>query len=146
MDQIKAAGGLQGIGVYWEEPDADVVDLDVPGLPTRVIQDASGTILLAEIDNDDDYAGSAVCSAILGPTNAGNQWASYQLVPPMSAPDGVGMSYGNAVYAAHGMKFNYLFHDNHVQLLSWQQTIGTTPIRDIGTGPYLGMWTIAPGD
>jgi hypothetical protein len=52
-------------------------------------------------------------------------------------PDNEGM----IVYKSHGMKFNYLFHDNHVQSLTIQQTVGTGT-----TNAPKGMWTLKPGD
>jgi prepilin-type N-terminal cleavage/methylation domain-containing protein len=136
----------QGIGVYWQE-ETHTVDWDAPGYPTRVIQDAAGTIMLAEHPDGDHYVGNAWMATVDGPTNntpgttsGGN--SAYQA--QLNANDT--WNYGSIVYAAHGMKFDYLFHDNHVSTLSWQQTLGTTPAYDIPQGPYLGMWTIKAGD
>jgi hypothetical protein len=56
-------------------------------------------------------------------------------------------AYGSMVYKSHGMKFNYLFHDNHVSSLSWRQTLGTTSSMNLqNNGPYAGMWSIKAGD
>jgi len=54
---------------------------------------------------------------------------------------GSGMNQGTLLYKAHGKRFNYAFHDGHVQLLRIEQTYGTGLL----TAPR-GMWTIAAGD
>jgi prepilin-type processing-associated H-X9-DG protein len=45
------------------------------------------------------------------------------------------------LYQAHWNRFNYLFHDGHVEALQYQQTIGTGTL----SSPK-GMWTVVPGD
>jgi prepilin-type processing-associated H-X9-DG protein len=45
------------------------------------------------------------------------------------------------LYKAHNSRFNYLFHDGHVEALKMEQTIGTGTL----TTPK-GMWTVASGD
>jgi prepilin-type processing-associated H-X9-DG protein len=49
--------------------------------------------------------------------------------------------YGAASYGLHSSRFNYLFHDNHVQTLKTSDTIG----RGTQASP-LGMWTMTTGD
>jgi prepilin-type processing-associated H-X9-DG protein len=44
-------------------------------------------------------------------------------------------------YGIHSRRFNYLFHDNHVQALRMEDTVGTGTM----TSPR-GMWTHFPGD
>jgi prepilin-type processing-associated H-X9-DG protein len=146
----------RGIGVWWTTESGNLYnnpaqrDWNAPGYPTRIIQDAAGTILLAENANGDDYAGNTWGAAIEGPTNSGtggSDWMNPMLYPlnNPSNPANAGAN-GNLVYAAHGNKFNYLFHDNHVQRLTWQQTLGTTTQAQAATNTFLGMWTIKAGD
>jgi prepilin-type N-terminal cleavage/methylation domain-containing protein len=125
-----------GVGIYWD--GGTLPDWNAPGYPTKVIQDAAGTILLAEDASGDNVAGNIWPCICIGPTSASSGQGTgelYQLDP--TDPDNEGM----LVYKSHGMKFNYLFHDNHVQALSIQQTVGTGT-----TNAPLGMWTIKPGD
>jgi prepilin-type processing-associated H-X9-DG protein len=58
-----------------------------------------------------------------------------------------GYNEGLLLYKAHGSRFNYVFHDNHVEPLKIEQTLGSA------SGPPmvklknpLGMWTVTPGD
>ena len=134
---------IQGIGIYWQE-QSHTVDWDAPGYPTRIIQDPSGTILLAENADGCNVAGGGWFCVCMGPTNY-NPGVHDDLMYQLDSGDP--QCYGSFVYAAHGMKFPYLFHDNHVSILSWQQTLGTTPAGDIRTaGIFYGMWTVKAGD
>jgi prepilin-type processing-associated H-X9-DG protein len=132
-----------GIGIYWEY-GSGILDLNPPGYPTRIIQDAAGTILLCEHPYGDNAAGNAWESTCIGPTNNSPQGStdiySWQLDP------GDVWSHGVATYQAHGNKFNYLFHDNHVSGLAWQQTLGTGTTKQALAGIMKGMWTIKAGD
>ena len=46
------------------------------------------------------------------------------------------------LYQAHWNRFNYLFHDGHVEALQYTQTVGTTKF----VNKPKGMWTVVPGD
>jgi prepilin-type N-terminal cleavage/methylation domain-containing protein len=125
-----------GVGIYWE--GGELADWTAPGYPTRVILDASGTILLAEDACGDNVAGNiwpCICIAPNNPTPGQGNGELFQL--DAADPDNEGM----AVYKSHGMKFNYLFHDNHVSPYSIQQTVGSGT-----TNNPKGMWTIKPND
>ena len=56
-------------------------------------------------------------------------------------------SEGLLLYKAHRNRFNYVFHDNHVEALKIEQTIGSGTIdgTTLNNGPK-GMWTVAQGD
>jgi prepilin-type processing-associated H-X9-DG protein len=69
-----------------------------------------------------------------GPNSAGDQ-TPYQIVT------GGSQAYGDAAYGLHGHRFNYLFHDGHVEILKIEQTVGT----GTKTAPK-GMWTVVAGD
>jgi prepilin-type N-terminal cleavage/methylation domain-containing protein len=125
-----------GVGIYWDGGSAP--DWNAPGYPTKVILDAAGTILLAEDASGDNVAGNIWPCICIGPNNATPGQGTgelYQL--DATDPD----NEGKLVYKSHGMRFNYLFHDNHVQALTIQQTVGTGT-----TNAPLGMWTIKPND
>ncbi len=61
---------------------------------------------------------------------------SYQLDPAADAKN-----FGNNQYGLHGNRFNYLFHDNHVQPLKIEKTVGTGTLNN-----PKGGWTVAAGD
>ncbi len=140
---------VDGIGIQWSEV-ATAIDFDVPGYPTRVVLDASGTILLCEHPDGDNAAGNGYMSAILNPTNTGTG-AGYGSSSQIDVGDP--WNHGLETYILHGNKFEYLFHDNHIQTLTWQRTLGplvgpggqTTITRSIA-GVMKGMWTLKPGD
>jgi prepilin-type N-terminal cleavage/methylation domain-containing protein/prepilin-type processing-associated H-X9-DG protein len=149
---------VQGVGVWWTDTqddfgaDPEKIDWEAPGYKTSVVQDPAGTILLVENDNGANYTGNDWCAAVIGPTNGdatGGSTAGGLFELNGQAPG----NNGSMVYAAHGNKFNYLFHDNHVQNLRWERTIGTTPVNAIPPanngefpGPWLGMWSLKAGD
>jgi prepilin-type processing-associated H-X9-DG protein len=142
-----------GVGLWWTTQNGNLRanpserDWNAPGYPTRIIQDAAGTILLAENANGDNYAFNGWAANVEGATNSNPRLSDaqnpdfFQLNSPASAG-----TYGSLVYAAHGSRFNYLFHDNHVQSLTWQQTLGTTTQAQVTNNTFLGMWTIKAGD
>jgi prepilin-type N-terminal cleavage/methylation domain-containing protein/prepilin-type processing-associated H-X9-DG protein len=153
-----------GVGIWWTTQNGNLManpsqrDWDAPGYGTRVIQDPAGTIMLCELDAGDNYVGNAWGANCEGPTNTGAAPTGgsdatiallYELNPPPSVDgnlenSGIGAN-GNLVYAAHGNKFDYLFHDGHVKTLTYQQTLGTTPMP-LTVNKYYGMWTIKAGD
>ena len=83
-----------------------------------------------------------------GPQGSGTWSPLYQTDPNAPQDTGTlgsssasGYSEGLQLYKAHGSRFNYLFHDNHVEPLKIEQTIGTGTLAS-----PKGMWTIAAGD
>ncbi len=50
-------------------------------------------------------------------------------------------NYGNDEYGLHSRRFNYLFHDNHVEALKMEQTVGIGTLQT-----PRGMWTVIPND
>jgi prepilin-type N-terminal cleavage/methylation domain-containing protein len=152
---------VQGVGVGWNDPNDDfgsnpqMFDWEAVGYNTRVIQDPAGTILLAECANGDNYAGNNWGASIVGPTNGSAMDPQGASVVSVLFELNVqaGGNNGSMVYSAHGNRFDYLFHDNHVQTLRWEQTIGTTPLDTIPPqnngefpGPWKGMWSVKMGD
>jgi prepilin-type processing-associated H-X9-DG protein len=87
-----------------------------------------------------------------GDNTCGNVWPAISLAPASSDPgQGVGECYqtdandpnnqGLALYKLHGYHFNYLFFDNHVSLLTMQQTVGFGT-----TNAPKGMWALNPNN
>ncbi|HEX3626110.1 MAG TPA: DUF1559 domain-containing protein, partial [Verrucomicrobiae bacterium] len=121
-----------GVGIYWDDAIFPTINWDIPGYTSAVVADPSGTILLVEQPCGDNVAD--------------NIWPCISFGPQGTAGQGNGELYqldnndtenqGAALYAAHGARFNYLFHDNHVAPLKVEQTIGTGTLA-----LPKGMWT-----
>lgn len=125
-----------GVGIYWTGRIRP--DWDPPGYKTSVVQNPADTILLVEEPDYQNVAGNEWPCISLGPatTTPGQGALLYQTSLPSDANN-----FGLRTYKLHGERFNYLFHDNHVEALKMQQTVGS------GTLKYpKGMWTVAQGD
>jgi prepilin-type N-terminal cleavage/methylation domain-containing protein/prepilin-type processing-associated H-X9-DG protein len=144
--------GRHGVGIYWESSDA-TPDWGAKGYPTSVVRDPSGTILLCEAASSQGSMGNIWPCCCFGPevSNGGANGNLYQI--DLAAPTAVatlqaaGYNEGRQLYKAHNNRFNYAFHDGHVETLRIEQTIGNVP------GPAMfailkprGMWTVVPGD
>jgi prepilin-type N-terminal cleavage/methylation domain-containing protein/prepilin-type processing-associated H-X9-DG protein len=140
-----------GVGIYWNDTRGSTPDWNARGYKTTVIRDASGTILLAENPSSQGIAGNIWPCVSCGPqTSDGNSggWGNcYQTDVSSSLPTSGailangGYNEGLLLYKQHRSRFNYLFHDNHVETLKTGQTIG----KGTPTAPK-GMWTVAQGD
>jgi len=124
--------GRHGVGIYWTGSGA-LPDLEAKGYKTTVVGDPAGTILLVEEPNIQNVAGNIWPCICNGPRGAGDL---YQLDP---SPDA--KNFGNNQYGLHSKRFNYLFHDNHVQSLKIEQTVGSGTLDN-----PKGMWTVQKGD
>ena len=142
----------QGVGIYWYDSSGGRggtgpgPDWDAKSYRTTVVKDNAGTILLAEEPCGQGAAGNEWPCVCLGPdakANAGWQdlYQIYSGAPPQNPTSTSSVNQGLATYRAHNNTFVYLFHDNHVECLATNKTIG------IGT-PQVpkGMWTINPTD
>ncbi len=124
-----------GVGLGYYHYDGSIPNWDAIGYKNSVVQDNSGTILLAELPNGRNLCGNdspSTCDGP-GPNPAG---AQDRLQLGTSAN-----SQGTAAYGLHSKRFNYLFHDGHVEALKTTDTIGTGTL----VSP-LGMWTMTSGD
>ena len=127
----------RGVGVYWNAQNQALVDWDAPSYRSSVVADPSGTILLVEEPTGDNVADNiwpCICLGPQGTAGAGNG-EMYQI------DTGDPQNQGTDLYRRHGQRFNYLFHDNHVETLRMEQTVGSGTLA----APK-GMWTVAAGD
>jgi prepilin-type N-terminal cleavage/methylation domain-containing protein/prepilin-type processing-associated H-X9-DG protein len=130
--------GRHGVGIYWMDggmPGTGLPDWDAKGYKTSVVADPAGTILLVEEPNIQSVVGNiwpCICNGPLAPSPSD----LYQIDP---SPDA--KNFGNDQYGLHSKRFNYLFHDNHVQALKIEQTVGTGTLA-----VPRGMWTVKMGD
>jgi prepilin-type N-terminal cleavage/methylation domain-containing protein len=144
----------RGVGIYWSG-SGSTPDWDAKGYKTSVIRDSSGTIMLAEQASSQGCAGNIWPCCCLGPqTSDGSSggWGNlYQtdLAAPQDATTlgSGGYSEGLQLYKAHRNRFDYVFHDNHVESLKMEATLGSA------SGPPAvklknpkGMWTVIQGD
>jgi prepilin-type N-terminal cleavage/methylation domain-containing protein/prepilin-type processing-associated H-X9-DG protein len=125
-----------GVGIYWTDAGVNgLPDWDAKGYKTPVVKDFAGTILLAEEPNIQNVAGNiwpCICNGPLAPTPSD----LYQTDPNPDAKN-----FGNDQYGLHSKRFNYLFHDNHVQALKLEKTVGRGTLAN-----PMGMWTVKQGD
>jgi prepilin-type processing-associated H-X9-DG protein len=126
---------VDGVGIYWT---ATTATPDALGYKTTVVVQPAGTINLVEEPGGDNVAGNVWPSFSIAPANASGGQGNgecYQTDPNDSNNQGL------ALYKLQGHHFNYLFFDNHVSILTMQQTVGSGT-----TNVPKGMWTIQPGD
>jgi prepilin-type N-terminal cleavage/methylation domain-containing protein/prepilin-type processing-associated H-X9-DG protein len=144
-----------GVGIYWSSSDA-IPDWGAKGYPTSVVRDPAGTILLCELASSQGCMGNIWPCTCMGPQDsdgASGGWGNlYQIDTVAASYDAAkfgsgGYNQGNQLYKAHNNRFNYAFHDGHVETLKIEDTLGSA------SGPPLvriqnpkGMWTMAPGD
>jgi len=127
---------IDGVGIYYNE--IATTQSGAPGYKTSVLLSPAGTINLVEQAAGDNTCGNVWPSISIAPfSSVAYQDGSelYQMAP--NDP----INQGLALYKAEGYHFNYLFFDNHVSLLTMQQTVGTGT-----TNNPKGMWTLDPTD
>lgn len=137
--------GRHGVGIDWKD-NGSTPDWNALGYKSTVVRDAAGTILLVEQPTGQQIAGNEWTAMCNGPqtTQSGANGDLYQTTtqietqPPNASQ---GISQGMLLYKAHRSRFNYLFHDNHVEGLKMEQTVGSGTIK----APK-GMWTVTSGD
>jgi prepilin-type processing-associated H-X9-DG protein len=146
-----------GVGIYWLSTSATTPDWGAKGYPISVVRDPAGTILLCELASSQSSMGNIWPCTCCGPETADGTpggWGNlYQIdtAAPINqqtiATASDGYNEGKQLYKAHNNRFNYAFHDGHVETLRIEDTIGNVP------GPAVfaifkprGMWTVVPGD
>jgi len=137
----------EGVGIYWYDTTVQAANWDAKGYNTSVVRDPSGTIMLAEEPTGQQAAGNEWTCICLGPASSQGGSANgdlYQIdltAPPQNPNVGNGLNEGAATYKLHGNRFNYLFHDGHVEALRYTATVGSGTVIN-----PKGMWTVAPSD
>ena len=124
------------VGLYIQNNNGAIPPWDPPGYKTSMVRAPSDTLLLVEQPEGGNMAGNDWPSFCYGPSGpyAGDQ-------TPYQIATGSPLNYGNSAYGLHSKRFDYLFHDGHMDSLKTTDTIGTGTL----TNPK-GMWTIAQGD
>ena len=134
---VLPAKPTHGVGAYLQNSSGALAPWDPPGFKNNVVTDPVGTILLVEQPEGGNICGNDYPSFCMGPT--GSATAADQT--PYQIVTGGTHMYGSSAYGLHSHRFNYLFHDGHVEALKIEQTIGTGTL----TAPK-GMWTVTSGD
>ncbi len=149
--------GRRGVGIYWwDQKGGSKLDWNAKGYQASVVRDPAGTIMLCEDASSQASEGNIWPCCCVGPyTSSGLANGNlYQIdasptVSSATAQFAGGVGEGAMLYKAHNNRFNYGFHDGHVETLRIEDTIGTvspgvqTTIR---LQAPLGMWTVRAGD
>jgi prepilin-type N-terminal cleavage/methylation domain-containing protein/prepilin-type processing-associated H-X9-DG protein len=138
------APDFQGVGIYWTGANLDRPSLNYPGFPETVVRHPSGSIMLAEVATSQNAEGNdwpcMCCGATTSDGSEGGWGNLYQIdfkAPQNAATLESGLySEGLQLYQAQQNRFNYAFHDGHVETLMYQQT----------TNVAGGMWNITTAD
>ena len=130
------ASPTHGVGVYIYNNNGSLPPWDPPGYKSNIVKDPTGTLLLVEQPEGGNIAGNDWPSFSMGPTgtSSGDQ-------TPYQIATGGRRAWGAVAYGLHGKRFNYLFHDGHIETLRIEQTVG----RGTTNAPR-GMWTVTVGD
>jgi prepilin-type N-terminal cleavage/methylation domain-containing protein/prepilin-type processing-associated H-X9-DG protein len=147
--------GRHGVGIYWFI-ESGLPDPGAKGYPTSVVKDPAGTILLCENPSSNGSEGNHWASCSIGPVcnPTWTDWSSLFQIdynaptdPATLKSGGKNWSQGLGLYKAHASRFNYAFHDGHVESLKVEETVGSGATT-IGSGDKqpAGMWTVRPGD
>jgi prepilin-type N-terminal cleavage/methylation domain-containing protein len=131
-----SAPGAHGVGIFWDSTDLRF-DWDAKGYQTSVVKDPAGTILLVEQPCGNNVVENIWPCVSLGPWSGQGSGNGELYQIDTQDPQNQGLD----LYKLHRNRFEYLFHDNHVEALTTNQTIGTGTLMNPA-----GMWTIAAGD
>lgn len=138
---------IMGVGISWIAANDTGPNFDPPGYPDTVVRHPSGTLMLVELANSQNAEGNTWPSFCFGPYHASSS-GLYQIETgvPQSAQylQQNGASEGLQLYPAQINRFDYAFHDGHVETLRWQQTVKMTTAPGGVTLPVMpsGMWGI----
>ena len=136
-----------GIGFMWAFKGTYPVSrfYGTPGYPGPIVVDPSGTMVFCEqafsrFGGCVDNCWRAVTSSIVGGQIVGTS-------PPTCGGTEVGE--GLIVYKNQQNRFNYAFHDGHVEAMDYTKTAGKgnwNSTADPSGGGVKGIWTITPND
>jgi prepilin-type N-terminal cleavage/methylation domain-containing protein len=127
---------VDGVGIYWD--GIPTTQSGAPGYKTSVVLSPSGTLNLVEDAAGNNVVGNVWPSICLGPygSDSGEGWGECYQYDPSDY-----VNQGAALYKIQGNHFEYGFFDNHVSILTMQQTVGSGTTND-----PRGMWTLDPTD
>jgi prepilin-type N-terminal cleavage/methylation domain-containing protein/prepilin-type processing-associated H-X9-DG protein len=135
-----------GVGIYWYGPG--LPDLSAKGYPVSVVKDPAGTILLCENAASQSPMGNQWPCCCCGPYCTIPNWSDLFQIDTGAPTDAATLtgststySEGTLLYKAHNSRFNYAFHDGHVESLRYQDTVGSGTLQNPA-----GMWTVNGGD
>ena len=136
--------GFMGVGMYWVAGPRDpLVNWSPPGFSETVVRRPSGTLMLVELASSQGAAGNVWPSCSFGPiTSGGGDLYQIDTSAPNQGIPTTGYSQGKLLYPAQENRFNYAFHDGHVELLRYQQTTNGAS----ATGTPGGMWSVNTAD
>lgn len=139
---------FMGVGISWWDPAATIVNTEPQGYSDSVVSHPSGTLMLVELANSQAAQGNNWPPACFGPYHRGSAGGTYQIEDGSDqSPQHLatsGESEGSQLYPAQRNRFNYAFHDGHVETLQWQQTAQTKTLPGGVTSAAMpsGMWSI----
>jgi prepilin-type N-terminal cleavage/methylation domain-containing protein/prepilin-type processing-associated H-X9-DG protein len=132
--------GMLGVGIYWTDTGS-TVDWNAKGYQTSVVRDPSGTILLCENTHGQQVVCNIWTCCCVGPQGAGDLYQIDPAATPQIPSSDTSENQGNLVYQAQQKRFNYAFHDGHVEALRIEQTVGSGTLA-----APAGMWSVIAGD
>jgi prepilin-type N-terminal cleavage/methylation domain-containing protein/prepilin-type processing-associated H-X9-DG protein len=148
---VPTTEGFMGAGIYWEVTnprESQAPNWNPPGIKETVVRHPSGTLMLVEDCSSQGAEGNIWPCCCCGPVNIDNPaWGNLYQIDPNASQNlgtlaGTGLNEGLLLYKAQQNRFNYAFHDGHVELLTIQQTTnGAAAPQTPG-----GMWSINTAD
>jgi prepilin-type N-terminal cleavage/methylation domain-containing protein/prepilin-type processing-associated H-X9-DG protein len=161
---LLAISAIHGVGVDWSDAfttnsTASSYCWNARGYPGSFVKDPSGTIFFAEEADGQNNAGHE-WPPLYGPYGQVGEGSGFQITDSAAVQNpasggGKGLcgnggyvSQGRLLYKAHGNRFNYAFHDGHVEALDWKKTVGSgsTAAGSDSSSSVKGMWTLMPND
>ena len=142
------SSGFMGVGISWVSSGDTTPNFNPPGFPDSVVRHPSGTLMLVELANSQNVEGNEWPAFCMGPYLSSPGAGTYQFeagVNTSAQNEGQnGVSEGVQLYPAQGSRFNYAFHDGHVEALKWQQTCTTQKLPGgvVHVTIPSGMWSI----
>lgn len=151
---IPVSGGLpaisMGVGVAWSDANDSGPNFEPPGYQDSVVRRPSSTLMLVELPGSANAEGNGWPSFCSGPYHSSPGASLFQIevgndLSTANLTQSAGsISEGTLLYKAQGDRFNYAFHDGHVEALKWDQTapVQTLPGGVKGVSMPSGMWSI----
>ena len=145
---LPAISANNGVGIYWVDTTI-VHPWEAKSYRGSIVRDPAGSILFVEEPDGQQCVGMdwpVFCIAPVGPSGCKSRYQIDPTALPQSTKNtgvktGGYECQGQLLFKDHGNRFNYCFHDGHVEALDYHKTVGAGTV----TAPQ-GMWTVWPGD